>query len=457
MKLLKSTILIVDDTIEFITLVSKILKKKNYRVLFARNGKEALEIIQNKHIDLVLLDIQMPHMDGFEIAEKIRSSDTKQIPIIFVTVADNTEDITHAFKSGAQDYITKPFNKEELLARIATHLSLSRANDYNIDLLRQYKQIVDKSSIVSKTDSSGRINYVNESFTHISGYTQAELIGKTHRLLKSGQTPISVFKNIWETITDKKTWKGTLSNKKKNGEIYYVKTTIMPILDENGEIKEFISLREDITDIYKLNEEIEETQKEILFTVGSIAETRSKETGNHVKRVAEYSKILATYAGLDKKQVALLGNASPMHDIGKVAIPDTILNKPGKLTEEESVIMKTHSELGYKMLSASKRPLLKTATTIAYEHHERWDGKGYPRCLKGEEISIEGRIVAIADVFDALGSVRCYKKAWSDEKIFALMKEERGKQFDPHLIDLFFIHLEDFLFIREEFRDKDLL
>jgi response regulator RpfG family c-di-GMP phosphodiesterase len=187
--------------------------------------------------------------------------------------------------------------------------------------------------------------------------------------------------------------------------------------------------------------------------MGSIGETRSKETGNHVKRVAEYSKVLAHYAGLEDEHVDLIVDASPMHDIGKVAIPDDILHKPAKLTDEEFEIMRTHAELGYRMLCHSQRPLLKTAAMIAFEHHERWDGKGYPRYLKGEEISIEGRITAIADVFDALGSDRVYKKAWSDEDIFGYLKDESGKQFDPNLINIFFEHIDEFLEIRKKFTD----
>ncbi|MCD6259559.1 MAG: HD domain-containing protein, partial [Helicobacteraceae bacterium] len=206
--------------------------------------------------------------------------------------------------------------------------------------------------------------------------------------------------------------------------------------------------------INNLNIEIEETQKEVVFTMGAIGESRSKETGNHVKRVAEYSKLLALYYGLDSREAEILKQASPMHDIGKVAIPDAILNKPGKFTQEEFEYMKRHAEIGYEMLKGSTRELLKAASIVAYEHHEKWDGSGYPRGLKEEQIHIYGRITALADVFDALGSDRCYKEAWSDEKIFQLFKEERAKHFDPSLVDLFFEHLDEFLKIRTKFQDQ---
>ena len=213
-------------------------------------------------------------------------------------------------------------------------------------------------------------------------------------------------------------------------------------------------IEDGLTEITNLNHEIENTQKEVVFTMGAIGESRSKETGNHVKRVAEYSKLLALYYGLDEKEAELLKQASPMHDIGKVAIPDAILNKPDRFDEAERKIMDTHAALGYEMLKHSNRPLLKTAAIVANEHHEKWDGSGYPRGLGGEDIHIYGRITALADVFDALGSDRVYKEAWSDEKIFNLFKEERGNHFDPTLVDIFFEHLDEFLKIRDSLKDK---
>ena len=202
-------------------------------------------------------------------------------------------------------------------------------------------------------------------------------------------------------------------------------------------------------EIQELNKELEDTQKEIVFTLGLVSEGRSQETGEHIKRVAEYSKLLALYYGLSNDEAELIKQASPMHDIGKIAIPDSILNKPGRLTEEEFEIMKKHAEYGYNMINKSNRPLLKAAAIIAYEHHEKFDGTGYPRGIKGYEIHIYGRIVALADVFDALSSKRCYKDAWSDDKIKELIKNERGKHFDPKLVDIILEHYNEFVAIRE--------
>jgi response regulator RpfG family c-di-GMP phosphodiesterase len=159
---------------------------------------------------------------------------------------------------------------------------------------------------------------------------------------------------------------------------------------------------------------------------------------------------LAKYYGIDEKEAQMLKEASPMHDIGKVAIADNILNKPAKFTPQEFEEMQKHTKLGYEMLQHSKRALLKIASIVAYEHHEKWDGSGYPQGLSGENIHIYGRITALADVFDALGSARVYKHAWEDKEIFDFLKKERGKHFDPKLIDIFFEHLEHFLQIRDD-------
>jgi len=209
----------------------------------------------------------------------------------------------------------------------------------------------------------------------------------------------------------------------------------------------------DVTEVIELNDAIEETQREVIYAMGEIGEIRSKETGNHVRRVALYSKELALLYGLSNEEADRLQMASPMHDIGKVGIPDAILNAPRKLSVEEFEIMKTHASLGYDMLKKSNKPILQAAAIVANEHHEKWDGSGYPNALSGENIHIFGRITAVADVFDALGSERVYKKAWELEKILILFKEESGKHFDPKLVTLFLENLDIFLVIRNRFKD----
>ena len=209
----------------------------------------------------------------------------------------------------------------------------------------------------------------------------------------------------------------------------------------------------DVTEVMELNDAIEETQREVIYAMGEIGETRSKETGNHVKRVALYSRELALLYGLSLEDADKLQMASPMHDIGKVGIADAILNAPRKLTIEEFEVMKTHASLGYDMLKSSNKPILQAAAIVANEHHEKYDGSGYPNRTVGEEIHIYGRITAVADVFDALGSERVYKKAWKLEKILELFKDESGKHFDPKLVELFLNNLDTFLKIRDRFKD----
>ncbi|PKF62186.1 metal-dependent phosphohydrolase [Psychromonas sp. psych-6C06] len=207
----------------------------------------------------------------------------------------------------------------------------------------------------------------------------------------------------------------------------------------------------DISEVIHLNQEILDTQKEIIYAMGEIGETRSKETGDHVRRVAEYSELLAQLTGISESEASLIKLASPMHDIGKVGIPDAILKKPGKLTADEFEVMKTHAEIGYDLLNHSKRPVLKAAAIISYQHHEKWDGTGYPQQLSGEDIHIYGRITAIADVFDALGSDRVYKKAWPIDEILDFFTDQQGKHFDPALVSLLKNNLTLFLDIKEKY------
>jgi len=201
----------------------------------------------------------------------------------------------------------------------------------------------------------------------------------------------------------------------------------------------------------QLSQEVEHTQKELIFALGEVAEARSHEIGHHVKRVSEYSRLFGELLSLSEEEQELLAMASPVHDIGKLTIPDIILNKPGKLNEEEFEAIKNHTLSGYEILKNSNKKILKTAARIALEHHERWNGLGYPYGLKGEDIHLFGRIVAICDVFDALGSDRVYKKAWEMERIIEYIRDERGKQFDPMLVDVFLLNVDKFIEIRKKF------
>lgn len=205
-----------------------------------------------------------------------------------------------------------------------------------------------------------------------------------------------------------------------------------------------------------LHTDLEETQREIVCLLGESVERRSKETGNHVRRVAAISEILALESGLSAEEAQILKYASPLHDLGKIAIPDEILNKPGIHTPDETVIMREHAKIGYEMLVSSKRKVLRAAAIVAHEHHERWDGNGYPQGKSGEDIHLYGRITAVADVFDALSNDRCYKKAWPHEDVIKFFEQERGKQFDPNLVDLLLKNMEKISVIQEQYKDSFL-
>ena len=193
-----------------------------------------------------------------------------------------------------------------------------------------------------------------------------------------------------------------------------------------------------------LTREIIDSQREMIRTLGDLVETRSLETANHVLRVGEMARLLALRAGLDEDTAAVLRLAAPMHDVGKVGVPDRILNKPGRLTPEEFAVMRSHAALGHGILCKSEQRIMRVAARIALQHHERWDGRGYPRGLAGEEISLEGRITAIVDVFDALGSRRVYREARPLDEVLEVMRQERARQFDPELLDVFLAHVNEF-------------
>ena len=205
---------------------------------------------------------------------------------------------------------------------------------------------------------------------------------------------------------------------------------------------------------FLLNIEIEKTQREIIQILGTVSESRSQETGNHVRRVSAYSAIIAENMGMSEEEVSLIKLASPMHDLGKVSIPDSILHKPGRLSPAEYAHMQEHSRMGFEILKESNRKLLRMAAIIALEHHERHDGQGYPQRLKGDEIHPYSRIVSASDVFDALISDRIYKAAWAPEKVFALFREERGRQFHPDVVDAFFAGIDEIMEIKELFKDE---
>lgn len=458
-------VLYVEDDLDILENTATLFNNFFPSVQTATNGKEGLELYRNHPFDLVITDIIMPEMNGIEMIREIRTINTDQT-VVVTSACDESQYLLDLINLGISRFIVKPLRMEQMIQTLhdvsKNHYNAKKVAEFTetlkhdlthqSTLLEEYKEIVDVSTIVSKTDLKGKITYANEAFCTISGYRQDELLGKSHNIVRHPDVPSEVFKELWNTIQNKKVWHGVIKNRKKDGGYYITESTIKPILDEHGEILEYISIRHDVTELFDLNQEIWDTQHEMLYMLGEIGETRSQETGNHVRRVAKYSQLLAQLSGMHPEEIKILYTASPMHDIGKIGIPDAILLKPGRLDETEFEIMKTHASIGHDILKNSKRPILLAAAIVAHEHHEKWDGSGYPRGLRGEEIHIYGRISVLADVFDALSCKRVYKEPWPLEKILTLIHEERGKHFDPRLVDLFLANIEKFLLIADEYR-----
>lgn len=322
-------------------------------------------------------------------------------------------------------------------------------------LISEYKALLNKSTAIVKVDNES-ITYANKNCERMFGYLDDEIIGKSIFFVIDNTNKMHKIANMmWHRLLASGYAKTQLTCMHKSGRKVYVQAYFMIMKSVRNET-ETVGILHDVTEIYNTHEELENIQKDVIFAMGSISEGRSKETGNHVKRVAEYSYLLARLYGLDEDKSNLLRTASPMHDIGKMTIPDSILHKKGKLTEDEFEVMKTHAIKGYEMLSFSNREVIQTAAQISLTHHEWWNGEGYPNGISSYDIPLFGRITAIADVFDALSNDRCYKKAWPVNEVIDYITSQKGKQFEPCLVDLLVNNIDDFLRVKSLFDDESI-
>lgn len=330
------TVLVVDDTAENIDVLKGVLKDE-YSVKAAISGKMALKVAEKTQPDIILLDIMMPEMDGYEVCIKLRENPlTRHIPVIFVTARDQEIDEVKGFDAGAVDYINKPISAVITRARVKTHLALS--------------------------DQKKALQF---------------------------------------------------------------------------------QVREKTKEIY-------DTRLEIIKKLGRAAEFKDNDTGLHIERMSKYCYHIAKAMGLEESQADLLLHASPMHDIGKIGIPDNVLKKPGKLNPDEWALIEKHPTIGAEIIGESTGELLQAARIIAIQHHEKWNGKGYPKGLHGEEIHLFARITAVADVFDALTSQRPYKEGWPVEKAVEYIQKERQQHFDGQVVDAFLAVLPVIMDIRKK-------
>ena len=488
-------IIIVDDVpeihdITILALEDFSFDDRELEFLSAYSGAEAKKLIA-EHPDaaMVLLDVVMEHDHaGLEVARHVREElGNKSIRIVLRTGQPGQA----PERKIIADYDINDYKEK-------TELTFEKLYTMMYSCLRSYRDItviesnkrglekvIDASASIFETHSLTRFTHgVMEQFTSLLMLDRDAVYCKTSGLAArcggganleivagTGQFADAVGKDLRE-IADPQTladiqdaiskrsnlfgegrYTGYFDSSAGTADLFHV-TGIGSLSDLDRNLIELFSKNVGIA--FKnlhLNKEIEDTQKEIVHRLGEAVETRSKETGNHIRRVAEYSKLLALGSGLGSDVAEIIRLASPLHDIGKIGIPDAILNKPGKHTPEEWEIMKTHAQLGYDMLEGSDRPILLAGAIIALEHHEKWSGEGYPNGKKGEDIHIFGRITALADVFDAPGNDRCYKEAWPHEKILDLLREERGRHFDPDLVDTFFNRIDEFLKIRDAYPD----
>ena len=359
----KCTVLVVDDTPDNLSLMSGLLRT-DYKVKLAPSGERALQIVAGESKpDLILLDIMMPDMDGYEVLRRLQfNPETENIPVIFLTAMSASDDETVGLELGAVDYITKPINPAITLARVRNHLQLKRARDL---------------------------------LTHHNHYLEQEVARRTRQ--------------------------------------------------------------------------VAELQDVTIRAMASLAETRDNETGNHIRRTQHYVEALARQLQnhprfaeeLTNDAIEMIFKSAPLHDIGKVGIPDRILLKPGALTPEEFEVMKTHTTLGLEAILAAERettqdnPFFRYAKEITYSHQEKWDGSGYPQGLVGNTIPLSARLMAVADVYDALISVRVYKPAFSHEQAVQIIEEGRGSHFDPDMVDAFMALSEEFRRIALQFADGE--
>ncbi|WP_020681242.1 HD domain-containing phosphohydrolase [Marinobacterium rhizophilum] len=344
------SILVIDDEAPNLKLLQKMLASMGYKdVTLVQDPRMVIDHYRSKKPDLILLDLNMPHIDGFGILAQLQELDDPTLPPIIVLTAQTGRDFKlRSLNEGARDFLSKPFDRAELQARVRNLLDAHMA----------------------------------------------------HRM----------------------------------------------VYDQKSVLDDLVRQR---------TAELRHTRLQVIERLGRAAEYRDNETGLHISRMSHYSRLIALRLGLSKTECDTILHASPMHDIGKIGIPDIVLLKPGKLTAEEFEVIKRHPEIGARLLDGDDSTLMVTARKIALTHHEKWDGTGYPQGLKGEEIPLAGRIVAVADVFDALTSVRPYKRAWSVEDAAALIRKDAGSHFDPQVVDAFMEALTEILSIKEQYRDAD--
>ena len=318
--------------------------------------------------------------------------------------------------------------------------------------LQEYERAFELGTSLCIINTDGQIISANKNFSATLNYTPGELNGLS--LCDLVQNGVDFKERVLRKVINHGFSSRVIKVLTKNGGFRTLSIIVVGIHNQAGDIHSLMNLCHDISETINLNEDIIENQKDLIYVLGEVVENRSHETGLHIKRVALISELLARKYGFTEEYATMIKLASPLHDIGKVGIPDDILHKQGKLSIDEYQIIKKHAELGYRLLNKLDKPLIKMAATIAHEHHEYFNGLGYPTGLVGEHIAIEARIVSLVDVFDALSSRRIYKEPWTDAEIIDYLNKNKSVQFDPELVDLFMENIDEIISIRECFKEE---
>jgi len=492
------TVLVADDDLVSLENLSDLLSLKGFKVIMAQSGEQAWSLFSEKAPNLVITDMLMPGLDGIGLLKLIRDSDDI-IPVVIITGFGEMESAINALRLGAFDFLLKPINTEILVSTVQTGLE-----HYRLKLLeREYThrleiQVENRTKELAKTneflrgilessrgvsivvtDLDRKVVFWNSGAQNIFGYDENEMIGQPIvRLYPSSAKEDSIQNTLREALESKSgSAQKVIKQISKDKEEITLSLAISPMLDRKGRLQAVVGLGQDVTEQYRLHQQLLESYMRIrkiqgasIFALAKLAEARDGETGAHLGRIREYCEVLCrslskrpTYGPLLTEEfIEDLVQCSVLHDIGKIVISDEILFKPGKYGSKEMEIMRQHTLLGGKALyeaakeTGESQSYLTVGAEVAYYHHEHWDGFGYPFGLSELEIPLSARIVALCDVYDALRSKRRYKDDFSHEDSLQLIVEDRGKHFDPEIVDAFLVCEDEFRRVRDIMSNNDV-
>jgi PAS domain S-box-containing protein len=481
-------VLIVEDEYYLGKMLEKALIHEQIEAEAVTNVESALELLDKKSYDCIVSDIYMPGKNGIDLFDFVKKQNI-EIPFIFMTGNPDLKIAVNFLTSGGYDYIVKPFMIADFIRKVKPVIQNHRIKKQERNLVNDLRALLSKRLSELKIyqdvfdsmddgeviiDVDGYVVKVNRGFEQLSGIPGEKLVQNHIDFLNDHLLPDFDFEKILNQMKKDQTWHGELTSK-QNGDIAWtVSITFSPIRNEEGQIFAYAGIFKDVTSQRKVEQalinslkQMNLAQEAIIFGMARLAEHRDNNTGFHLERIRSYCRLLAAALlerdmypeVIDDEFVQMLYHTAPLHDIGKVGIPDYILLKSDTLTENEFEIMKSHTLIGFNTLNSiysqyGDMQFLKMGIEITYCHHEHWDGSGYPRGLKGDEIPLSAQILSIVDVYDALTTERSYKKAYQHEAALESMKKERGKHFAPDIFDVFVEIIMDFDKVRESFSEK---